>query len=85
MTSSYLLDWPLMQVELELFCFIDMRMKKGIPVMAASRLERWAIILAAYSNAIKYVPTEKHGNADCVSGLPAKIIVFECITVTTRL
>ena len=44
--------------------------KKGIPVMAASRLQRWAIILAAYSYIIEYVPTKEHGNADCLSRLP---------------
>ena len=35
--------------------------KKGILVMAANRLLRWAIILAAY---IQYKPTAKYGNAD---------------------
>ena len=44
--------------------------KKGIPVMAASRLQRWAIILAAYSYTIEYIPTKEHGNADCLSRLP---------------
>ena len=44
--------------------------KKGIPVMAASRLQRWAIILAAYLYIIEYVPTKEHGNADCLSRLP---------------
>ena len=46
--------------------------KKGIPVMTASRLQRWAIILAAYSYTIEYVPTKEHGNADCLSRLPAE-------------
>ena len=41
--------------------------KKGIPVMAASRLLRWAIILAAYSYTIEDIPTKEHGNADCLS------------------
>ena len=44
--------------------------KKGIPIMAASRLQRWAIILASYSYTIEYVPTKEHGNADCLSRLP---------------
>ena len=41
--------------------------KKGIPV---SRLQRWAIILAAYTYTIEYIPTKEHGNADCLSRLP---------------
>ena len=44
--------------------------KKGIPTMAASRLQRWAIILSAYTNMIAYKPTKEHGNADCLSRLP---------------
>ena len=44
--------------------------KKGIPIMAAHRLQRWAIILAAYTYEIQYKPTAKHGNADTLSGLP---------------
>ena len=41
--------------------------KKGIPVMAANRLQRWAIILAAYTYDIQQ---KKHGNADALSRLP---------------
>ena len=44
--------------------------KKGIPAMAASRLQRWAIILSAYTYNIEYIPTNKHGNADILSRLP---------------
>ena len=44
--------------------------KKGIPVMSASRLQRWAIILSAYTYSIEYKPTRQHGNADCLSRLP---------------
>ena len=44
--------------------------KKGIPTMAASRLQRWAIILSAYTYTIAYKPTKEHGNADCLSRLP---------------
>ena len=44
--------------------------KKGILTMAASRLQRWAIILSAYTYSIAYKPTKEHGNADCLSRLP---------------
>ena len=43
---------------------------KGIPEMAASRLQRWAIILSAYNYEVKYQPSDKHGNADALSRLP---------------
>ena len=44
--------------------------RKGIPAMAASRLQRWAIFLSAYTYDIKYKPTKEHGNADILSRLP---------------
>ena len=44
--------------------------KKGIPTMAANRLQRWAIILTTYTYDIQYKPTKKHGNADTLSCLP---------------
>ena len=44
--------------------------KKGIPSLAAARLQRWAIILAAYNYSIEFKPTQQHGNADGLSRLP---------------
>ena len=43
---------------------------KGIPEMAASRLQRWAIILSSYDYDVKYQPSTLHGNADGLSRLP---------------
>ncbi|XP_063635189.1 uncharacterized protein K02A2.6-like [Cydia splendana] len=43
--------------------------KAGIPVMAASRMQRWAIILGGYQYDIEYVHTTKNG-ADALSRLP---------------
>ena len=45
--------------------------KKGIPAMTASRLQRWAILLSAYTYDIEYKPTKEHGNVDMLSRLPA--------------
>ena len=44
--------------------------KKGIPSLAAARLQRWAILLSAYNYNIEFHPTATHGNADALSRLP---------------
>ena len=41
--------------------------KKGIPPLAAARLQRWAWILSAYKYEIQFRPTGDHGNADGLS------------------
>ena len=46
--------------------------KSGITALAAARLQRWALLLAAYQYDIEYRSTEKHGNADCPSRLPIR-------------
>ncbi|KAG7301015.1 hypothetical protein JYU34_015388 [Plutella xylostella] len=46
--------------------------KSGVPPMAASRLQRWAVILSAYSYDIEYVTT-KENIADGFSRLPLKV------------
>ena len=38
--------------------------KKGIPSLAAARLQRWAVLLSAYDYVIRYKSTHSHGNAD---------------------
>ncbi|XP_013147927.1 PREDICTED: uncharacterized protein K02A2.6-like [Papilio polytes] len=43
----------------------------GIPTMVASRMQRWAIILSAYSFDILYVRTDENG-ADGLSRLPVR-------------
>ena len=44
--------------------------KKGIPSLAAARLQRWAVLLSAYKYDIKFKSTEAHSNADGLSRLP---------------
>ena len=44
--------------------------KKGIPPLAAARLQRWALQLSAYSYEIEFKPTRQHSNTDGLSRLP---------------
>ena len=44
--------------------------KKGIPSLAAARLQRWALLLSGYDYNICFKPTESHSNADGLSRLP---------------
>ena len=44
--------------------------KKGIPTLAAARLQRWALVLAAYQYDIEFRSTKEHCNADGFSRLP---------------
>lgn len=44
--------------------------KNGIPVLAASRIQRWAVKLAAYQFDIKYRSTDKNGNSVALSRFP---------------
>ena len=45
---------------------------KGIPPIAAARLQHWAVHLAAYSYDIEFKSTHDHGNADALSRHPLK-------------
>ncbi|XP_060073916.1 uncharacterized protein K02A2.6-like [Ylistrum balloti] len=44
--------------------------KKGIPVLATSRLQRWSIQLSSYQFDIKYRSTTQNGNAGTLSRFP---------------
>ena len=44
---------------------------KGIPPMTTARIQRWAILLSAYSNLLQYHPGNKNGNADFMSHFPS--------------
>jgi len=43
--------------------------KRGIPSLAAAWLQRWALILSAYTYTIEFRPTKQHANADGLSRL----------------
>jgi len=44
--------------------------KKGIPALAAPRIQRWALTLSAYEYKISYKAGQTNGNADGLSRLP---------------
>ena len=44
--------------------------KCGIPPLAGARMQRWALLLLAYSYTTCFRPTQAHGNADALSRLP---------------
>lgn len=44
--------------------------KSGIPSLAAARMQRWALILAAYVYDLEFRKAEDHGNADMLSRFP---------------
>lgn len=41
--------------------------------MAAARIQRWALTLAAYTYSIEYKPGPEHANADALSRLPLPV------------
>jgi len=49
--------------------------KHGISVLAASRLQCWAIQLSAYQYDIEYQASKDHANTDALSQLPQKVVV----------
>ena len=51
--------------------------KKGIPTLAAARLQRWALILSGYQYDIEYRCSEDHANCDSLSRLPLKTTTSE--------
>ena len=44
--------------------------KTGIPVIAAARLQRWALILSAYQYTMEYRKSSDNANADMLSRFP---------------
>lgn len=50
---------------------------KGIPTLAAARIQRWALILAAYQYDLIYRKGSEIGNADALSRLPCTVSTEE--------
>ena len=50
---------------------------KGIPETAASRLQRWAIILSAYGYVVQFKLSAQHTNTDGLSRLPTKSVLMK--------
>ena len=46
--------------------------KKGIPSLAAARLQRWALILMAHTYDVKFRKSSENANADMLSRLPVE-------------
>ena len=44
--------------------------KKGIPITAASRLQRWCYYLSGFQYEIEHIKSENNGNCDALSRLP---------------
>ena len=44
--------------------------KNGIPPLAAARMQRWALLLSAYTYDIQFRSTKLHANADSLSSAP---------------
>ena len=47
--------------------------KVGVPTLAAARMQRWALLLSAYSFKIEYRNTKEHANADGLSRWPLPV------------
>ena len=45
-------------------------LKKGMPSLAAARMQKWSFLLSAYQYEILFKPTDKHYNADGLYRLP---------------
>ena len=59
--------------------------KRGIPPLAAARLQRWAWILSAYKYEIQFRPTGDHGNADGLSRLPRQGVTPESTSADPKI
>ena len=47
---------------------------RPVPTLASARIQRWALMLVAYSYSIAYKPGAEHANADVLSRLPLQVV-----------
>ena len=59
-------------------------LKTGVPSLAAARLQRWAVLLSAYTYDIVFKPTDRHANADGLSRLPLSNDKDPTVKISTR-
>ncbi|KAL3975969.1 inner nuclear membrane protein Man1 [Sarotherodon galilaeus] len=57
--------------------------QKGMPTMAAARLQRWALFLGAHTYTIVFKGTKLHGNADGLSPTVFHVTQMEPLPVTS--
>ena len=74
---QYLYGWKFVMVTDHKSLLALLELKKGIPPLAAARLQQWAILLSAYTYELEFRSTEKHANADCLSRLPLETTVAQ--------
>ena len=55
--------------------------RKGLPSLAAARIQRWAIELANFTFEVKHRPGSKNGCADALSQLPLQATAMDSETV----
>ena len=48
--------------------------KTGLPVLAAERMQRWAMFMAGFNYEIQYRNSKENANADCLSRLPCQSV-----------
>ena len=53
-----------------------LRAKEGVPTLADARLQRWALILSAYSYELEYRAGQDNKEADVLSRLPIPVEVI---------
>ena len=58
--------------------------RSHIPTLAAARLQRWALLLAAYQYEVEFKSTDKHGNADGLSRLPLPTSPEDSVLTVTQ-
>ncbi len=51
--------------------------KEGVPSLAATRLQRWALITSAYNYDVEYIARANNKETDMLSRLPVPVKVID--------